>query len=374
MAGLCPYLGLDDNPNDVLLAASQNHRCYVRRRPERVGNGHQVAVCLTSSYRRCPRLLSVARRHERQAAQPAEPARARVRAPRRRASRPKGITSRRLTFTEVLVATLAAGIVLSFAFVGYAAFYRSRVGPGLAAATAVMQDGVVPGAELPPTWPPVLPTSPPTAVSELAEPTPAFEQTVPVAVTEQAEPGATAVISEPLAAGPTPLLPTATVAARPPAGSPPTRLVIPAIDLDIPVSPVQVVQVGDGARARAVWGALPDAGGFHYTSAYPGNPGNTVINGHRDIQGAVFRHLDQVEVGDAIGLYVGETAYPYVATDILVVPETFASAKQRAENLRLIGTMPEERLTLITCTPVGLATHRLLVIAEPVDPGELVGP
>jgi sortase (surface protein transpeptidase) len=31
--------------------------------------------------------------------------------------------------------------------------------------------------------------------------------------------------------------------------------------------------------------------------------------------------------------------------------------------------MPDERLTLITCTPVGLATHRLLVIARP--PGQI---
>ena len=381
MAGLCPYLGLDGNPNDVLLVASSGHRCYVRRVPERVGNEHQVAVCLTSSYRRCPRLLSVARRHEREMAEPAELTGARAGVTRRRASqqtararRQKGITSRRLTFTEVLVATLAAGIVLSFAFVGYAAFYRSRVGPGLAAATSVMQDGVVPGAELLPTWTPVSPTSPPAAVTEQTEPTPAPEQTVSAVVTEQAVPTATADNSEPETASPTPLQPTATVAVRLPADSPPTRLVIPAIDVDIPVSPVQIVQVGEGARARAVWGALPDAGGFHYTSAYPGNPGNTVINGHRDIQGAVFRHLDRVEVGDAIGLYVGETLYPYLVTDVLVVPETFASAKQRAENLRLIGYLPEERLTLITCTPVGLATHRLLVIAEPADSGELVGP
>jgi sortase A len=119
---------------------------------------------------------------------------------------------------------------------------------------------------------------------------------------------------------------------------------------------------------------LPNAGGFHHTSAYPGNPGNTVINGHRDIHAAVFRDLDQVEVGDPVRLYVDEVLYPYVATEILIVPETFASAEQRAENLRLIGYMPEERLTLITCTPVGLATHRLLVIARPANSGELVEP
>ena len=93
-----------------------------------------------------------------------------------------------------------------------------------------------------------------------------------------------------------------------------------------------------------------------------------MINGHRDIQGAVFRHLDRVRVGDEITLYVGTTAYPYRVTETVVVPETFASAEQRAANLRLISYMPEERLTLVTCTPVGLATHRLLVIAKPPAP------
>jgi sortase A len=126
--------------------------------------------------------------------------------------------------------------------------------------------------------------------------------------------------------------------------------------------------VGRASNVRTVWGDLPNVGAFHKTSAYPGQVGNTVINGHRDIKGSVFRHLDRVEVGDEIALYVGEDAYPYVVSQTLVVPETFASAEQRAENLRLIGYMPEERLTLITCTPIGLATHRLLVIAKPATP------
>ena len=114
-------------------------------------------------------------------------------------------------------------------------------------------------------------------------------------------------------------------------------------------------------------GEVPNAAAFHQTTAYPGNPGNTVINGHRDIFSAVFRHLDKVALGDEIFLYVGDVAYPYTVTETLIVPETFASANQRAENLRLIGYMPEERLTLITCTPVGLATHRLLIIAKPTE-------
>jgi LPXTG-site transpeptidase (sortase) family protein len=362
VAGLCPYLGLDSNPNDVLLVASPHHRCYVRRTPERVGNEHQVAVCLTSSYRRCPRFLSVMTRHERQAA-PSSRTQARPGPIRlgRQAVQPvrrKKAKGRSLTFTEVLVVTLVVGILLSFAFVGYAVFYRSRVGPGLAAATVVPEQVAVPIDQSPPAWTPTRAPSP-TAT--------AAEQVLPSATAEPVDPPSSPAV-------PTPLLPAATAAVRVPAQSPPTRLVLPAIGLDIPVKPVQVVKVGEGAGARMVWGALPNAGGFHHTSAYPGNPGNTVINGHRDIHAAVFRDLDQVEVGDPVRLYVDEVLYPYVATEILIVPETFASAEQRAENLRLIGYMPEERLTLITCTPVGLATHRLLVIARPANSGELVEP
>jgi len=151
------------------------------------------------------------------------------------------------------------------------------------------------------------------------------------------------------------------------AESPPTRLVIATIDLDIPVMPVGIKTVEEKGKTRALWADVPHAGGFHETSALPGHQGHTVINGHRDIQGSVFRHLDQVELGDEIVLYVGDVAYPYRVTETLVVPEIFASAKQRAENLRLIGTMPDERLTLVTCTPVGLATHRLLVVAKPPE-------
>jgi LPXTG-site transpeptidase (sortase) family protein len=366
VAGLCPYLGLDGNPNDVHLVPTAKHRCYVRRKPERVGNEHQVAVCLTSSYRRCPRFLSVATRHERQMSQPPGQQKGiSARHPGLRAAQTRPRTRARrgsLTLTEFMVGVLILGIVLSFAFVGYAAFYRVRVGPGLAAAPAVVQEEGAATLEPLPTWTP-LPTRTPAAL-----PSPAAE------VAALPEPSATAEsVNEPTAAAsPTAQSPTPTTPARLPAASPPTRLVISAIDLDVPVGPVQVVEVGEGSSARAVWGALPDAAGFHYTSAYPGNPGNTVINGHRDIHAAVFRNLDQVEVGDSIVLYVGEVAYPYVTAEVLVVPETFASAKQRAKNLQLIGTMPEERLTLITCTPVGLATHRLLVIARPVAAGEPV--
>jgi len=252
---------------------------------------------------------------------------------------------RPITLIELVVMSLSASIVLSVLFVGYAIFYRLRVGPGMEAAPAVAR-----GLELP-----TLP-----ATSTL---TPGF---TPIPPTPPA-PAATPAPPAPPTPLPEPTLPLPTPQVRPPATSPPTRLVIPRLNLDIPVLPVGVKTIWDAGQPRMVWDDLPNAAGFHQTSAYPGNVGNTVINGHRDIKGAVFRHLDRLEPGDEIILYVGEVAYPYRVVERLVVPETFASAGQRAENLRLIGYLPEERLTLVTCTPVGLATHRLLVIAKPPE-------
>jgi sortase A len=239
---------------------------------------------------------------------------------------------------------LGASIVLAFLFIGYAVVYRLQLRSGIevAAAPPSILD-LTPGsrATLVPTFTPKpYPTAAPDASAAL-----------PILPTSLAGP----------------MLPPATAVVRPPAASPPTRLVISKIDVDVPVLPVGVRIAKVAGKERVLWADVPNAGGFHETSAYPGNPGNTVINGHRDILGSVFRHLDRVEVGDEVVLYVGDVVYPYLVTERLVVPETFASAAQRAENAKLIGYIPEERLTLITCTPVGLATHRLLVIARPVD-------
>jgi sortase A len=237
-------------------------------------------------------------------------------------------------------------IVLTGLFIGYAILYRLQVGPGMGVPTIVAE-----GAEPGPVE--ILSTLVPTF-------TPTPSPTVPLTMAMTATWGPPTPIPEPTLAIPTPSV-------RMPADSPPTRLVIPKLALDIPVLPVGVKTVHEGGKAQVVWADVPHAGGFHKTSAYPGNPGNTVINGHRDILGAVFRHLDRLTVGDEITLYVGDVTYLYYVTEALVVPETFASAEQRAANLRLISYMPEERLTLVTCTPVGLATHRLLVIAKPLN-------
>jgi sortase A len=249
-----------------------------------------------------------------------------------------------MSLLEFVVMGLGLSIVLAIIFVGYVLFQRLRIGPGMGAEPFVAGASTLTPVEARPTLVPTFtptpePTLAPTVTPDMAEPSPP--------------------IAEPTLS-PTPYF-------RPPAESPPTRLTIASIDLDIPVLPVGVKTVVEGGKEKQIWADVPNAGGFHATSAYPGKPGNTVINGHRDILGAVFRNLDRVQVGDEIVLYVDEVAYPYIVTELLTVPETFASARQRAENQRLIGYMPEERLTLVTCTPIVLATHRMLVIAKPPE-------
>jgi LPXTG-site transpeptidase (sortase) family protein len=153
----------------------------------------------------------------------------------------------------------------------------------------------------------------------------------------------------------------------PPADSPPTRLTIPRIGLDVRVRPVGYSTTQVAGETVARWDTRPNAASFHDTSALPGHPGNTVINGHRDIYGAVFFELDKVKVGDKIVLFVGEEAYPHKVTETLKVRYVRASPAKLALHHLLMGGMPEERLTLVTCTPIGLATHRLYVIAHPLS-------
>jgi LPXTG-site transpeptidase (sortase) family protein len=150
-----------------------------------------------------------------------------------------------------------------------------------------------------------------------------------------------------------------------PIGPPPVRLVIPSIGVDIPVITVGTVRHTAGGQTYEVWDTVADAGAYHKMSAPPGYVGNTVINGHRDILGKVFADLDKVLVGDPITLFTENHEFTYTVSEVLVVPEKHASPEQRAENQRLIGYIPEDRLTLVTCTPYGTNLNRLLVIARP---------
>ena len=95
----------------------------------------------------------------------------------------------------------------------------------------------------------------------------------------------------------------------------------------------------------------------------PGQTGNTVILGHRmKTYGSLFNRLNEIEVGDTIVITaVDGTVLTYSVSE--VIPKL-----DPAEIVNYIqgdsGSSSGQQLTLITCTPVGVGSHRIIVIAQ----------
>jgi len=119
-------------------------------------------------------------------------------------------------------------------------------------------------------------------------------------------------------------------------------------------------------QAAITW-IVPDhfAAGWHETSALPGQSGNTVLNGHQNIHGAVFQNLDQLATGDEVIVYVGAVAYRYRVAEKHLVADEGQPTAVRAQNARWILPTQDERLTLVTCAPAPHGDHRLIVVAHP---------
>lgn len=107
-------------------------------------------------------------------------------------------------------------------------------------------------------------------------------------------------------------------------------------------------------------------GVVHYPgTSLPGESGNIAITGHSSYfpwdQGRfkdVFALLHDVVEGDKIVIYYEQDKYIYEVYDIeVVLPEDIGILKQT----------PEDKLTLITCTPVGTNLKRLIVSAKPIE-------
>ncbi len=123
----------------------------------------------------------------------------------------------------------------------------------------------------------------------------------------------------------------------------PTRLVIPAIHVDVPV-----VEGDD-------WEQLKKGAGHHIGSANPGERGNTFISGHNDIYGEIFRHLEEVKMGDEIIVYAGDRPYRYYVRATRIV---------EPDDVSVMYPTSTPILTLLTCYPYMVDSHRLVVIAE----------
>ncbi len=153
-----------------------------------------------------------------------------------------------------------------------------------------------------------------------------------------------------------------------PASLVPTRMVIPTIDLDTPVVAVGWETREINGQVVSNW-IVPDAfaAGWHENSAVPGQVGNTVINGHHNIYGEVFRDLEDLEAGDEIRLSAGETVHYYSVTARHILKEKGEPLEVRIENASWILPSQDERLTLVTCWPYTNNTHRLIIVATPTS-------
>ncbi|MFH1533987.1 MAG: class D sortase [Nitrospirota bacterium] len=146
------------------------------------------------------------------------------------------------------------------------------------------------------------------------------------------------------------------------------RIIVPRIDQNIPI-----VRVSSDSLIRRDWQALENEmqdalkdGVVHYPgTSLPGETGNSVITGHSSYfpwdPGRfkdVFALLEDVVEGDKVVVYYEQDKYIYEIYDIkIVLPEDIEVLKQT----------PEEKLTLITCWPVGTNLKRLIVSAKPTE-------
>lgn len=109
-------------------------------------------------------------------------------------------------------------------------------------------------------------------------------------------------------------------------------------------------------REGVASGILADSLGHEPATAYVGQPGNCVIAGHRNYTfGKFFNRLDEVAVGDEIYVDTLKGTYQYKVCEIKTV---------RPEEVEILQDTEGERLTLYTCTPIYIASHRLVIIAK----------
>lgn len=129
------------------------------------------------------------------------------------------------------------------------------------------------------------------------------------------------------------------------------RLRIPSISLDLPV----YHGTSDATLLKGV-------GHLQGTSLPVGGEGTrSVLTGHRGLANAtMFSNLDRVKTGDTFSVEVLGEVFTYRVFESKVVePED-------TEEIRAVAG--KDLMTLITCTPLGVNTHRILVTGERVSP------
>ena len=125
---------------------------------------------------------------------------------------------------------------------------------------------------------------------------------------------------------------------------------IPSIDCSLPIyhgTEESVLQIAVG---HLEWSSLPV--GDEST--------HCVLSGHRGLPSAkLFTNLDKLREGDIFLLRILDEVLTYEVDQILIVEPQEVGALQIVEG--------QDYCTLVTCTPYGINTHRLLVRGHRID-------
>ena len=125
---------------------------------------------------------------------------------------------------------------------------------------------------------------------------------------------------------------------------------IPEIDVSLPIyhgTEDTVLQVAVG---HLEWTSLPVGG----------ESTHCVLSGHRGLPSAkLFTNLDKLQTGDIFMLRVLDNVLTYEVDQILIVEPQETGALRIEEG--------KDYCTLVTCTPYGINTHRLLVRGHRID-------
>lgn len=115
------------------------------------------------------------------------------------------------------------------------------------------------------------------------------------------------------------------------------------------------IKVEEAVREGSTQGVLSSALGHVENTALPGEDGNCCIAGHRNnVLGKYFNRLDEVMPGDVVEIETRDGLYIYEVTSMEVV---------EPEDVEVLAYAEGKNLTLITCTPFLIGTHRLIVHA-----------
>ena len=84
---------------------------------------------------------------------------------------------------------------------------------------------------------------------------------------------------------------------------------------------------------------------------------HSLLAGHRGLPNAIlFNRLNELKIGDEFTIYINQAQHVYEVCKIsIIMPDDTAGLKR---------TEGKDYISLITCTPFGINTHRLVVTGE----------